>query len=85
MKYSYNSIVKNIKREKAYVSPPDNGWIIVYDRISKDFNPDKIYLLDFQLLHSSKDEFNPETPLIDWLEKRTQNIRARKGFPAVCW
>lgn len=41
--------------------------------------------INLWLENCSKDEFNPETSLIDWLEKRTQNIRDRKGFPAVCW
>lgn len=27
-------IVKNLTRTKAYVSPPKNGWITVYDQMS---------------------------------------------------
>lgn len=41
--------------------------------------------INLWLENCSKDEFNPKISLIDWLEKRSQNIRDRQGFPKICW
>jgi len=47
------------------------------------FDPQFGIEVDFWLTNCSKDEFCPNTPLIDWLVQRSQRIHDERGFPPL--
>jgi hypothetical protein len=67
---------------RAIVWEGEHGLLILQQA---GFDPQFGIELDFWLEGCSKDDFQPNTPLIDWLCRRSRSLHAKGDFPPLCW